>query len=132
MSGLDRLEKKTTQMKLNEREIQVLSNLSSFFGMVTLARGAASQPKPMSALRMMTTEDEGRSFFGPNGVLTKSLASMRAAGMELHALVGRQAAAIRRLLALLADRGGAAAPIAIAEDGGSESGSESGSECCSA
>jgi hypothetical protein len=39
---------------------------------------------------------------------------MRAAGMELRALVGRQAAAIRRLLALLADRGGAAAPIAIA------------------
>jgi hypothetical protein len=38
---------------------------------------------------------------------------MRAAGIELCALVGRQAAAIRRLLAL-AGRGGAAAPIAIA------------------
>ena len=63
---------------------------------------------------MMTTDDEGLSFFGPNGVLTKSFASMLAAGMELRALVGRQAAAIRRLLALLADRGGVAAPIAIA------------------
>ena len=117
-SGLCGLGAKPYQMKVSERENHVLSNLASFFGIVTVSKNAGhgrGLPKPMSALRMMTTEDEGRSFFGPNGVLTKSFASMRAAGMELRALVGRQAAAIRRLLALLADRGGAAAPIAIAE-----------------
>ena len=104
VSGLDGLEAKTTQMKLNERETQVLSNIASFFGIVTVTQKSGRQsglPKPLSALRMMTTDDKGRSFFGPNGVLTKSFASMRAAGMELRALVGRQAAAIRRLRALV-------------------------------
>ena len=102
-----------------ERENHVLSNIALFFGIVTASTHTKSGrqgglPKPLSALRMMTTDDEGRSFFGPNGVLTKSFASMRAAGMELHALIGRQASAKSWLLALLADRGGAAAPIAIA------------------
>jgi hypothetical protein len=106
-------------MILSERENHVLSNIASFFCIVTASTYTRSGregglPKPLSALRMMTTDDEGRSFLGPNGVLTKSFASMRAASMELRALVGRQAAVIRRLLALLADRGGAAAPIAIA------------------
>ena len=97
----------------------VLSGIASFFGLVTEARqDKPSLPKPRSALRMMTTGDDGGRFFlGPNGVLTKSFESMRTAGMELRALVVRQAAAIRRLLALLANRGGAAAPIAIAEAG---------------
>ena len=113
--------KPTNQIKLDQREHMILSGIASFFGLVTEARqGKPSLPKPLSALRMMTTgDDAGRCFLGPNGVLTKSFASMRAAGMELRALVGRQAAAIRRLLALLADRGGAAAPIAIAEAGAS-------------
>ena len=67
----------------------------------------------MSALRMMTTGDEaGRSFWGPNGIMTKSLASFRAAVEELRALVARQAAAILRLLNHLANRGGGAAAIA--------------------
>ena len=116
-SGLGDLGAKPYQMKVSERENHVLSNIASFFGMVTAPRlgSAGGIPKPLSAFRMMTTEDERRSFFGPNRVLTKSFTSMRAAGMELRALVGRQAAAIRLLLALLAYRGGAAAPIAIAE-----------------
>ena len=67
----------------------------------------------MSALRMMTTGDEaGRSFWGPNGIITKSLSSMRAAVVELRALVARQAAAILRLLNHLAKPGGGAAAIA--------------------
>ena len=114
--GLGGLDAKSHRMILSERENHVLSNIALFFGIVTASTHTKSGrqgvlPKPLSALRMMTTEDEGLSFFGPNGVLIK-FASMRAAGMELRALVGRQAAAI--LFALLAVRGGAAAPIAIA------------------
>ncbi len=117
--GLGGLDAKLHCMILSERENHVLSNIASFCGIVTASTYTKSGrqgglPKPLSALRMMTTNDEGRSFFGLNGVLTKSFASIRAAGMELRALVGRQTAAIRRLLALLADRGGAAAQIAIA------------------
>ena len=113
--GLGGLDAKSYRMILSERENHVLSNVASFFGMVTASRSGSDGGllKPLSAIRMMTTDDEGLSFFGPNGELTKSFASMRAAGMELRALVGRQAAEIRRL-ALLAVRGGTAAPIAIA------------------
>jgi hypothetical protein len=101
-------------MVLSKRENHVLSSIASFFCIVTASTHTKSGrqdglPKPLSALQMMTTEDEGWSFFGRSGVF----ASMLAAGMELCALVGRQAAVIRRLLALLAHWGGAAAPIAI-------------------
>ena len=95
--GLDGLgTKPTVRISLSMQENRVLSNLASFFGFVTAGRqGAPSQPKVLSALRMMTAGDEaGRSFWGPNGIITKSLASFRAAVTELRALVARQAAAI--------------------------------------
>ncbi len=60
----------------------------------------------------MTTGDE--TSWGPNGIMTKSLASFRAAVEKLRALIARQAAAILRLLNHLADPGGGAAPAAIA------------------
>ena len=65
--------KPTIQIKLNEQENQVLSNVSLFFGMVTARRGTnPSLPKPLSALRMMTTGDEaGRGFWGPSWIWTK-------------------------------------------------------------
>ena len=56
----------------------------------------------------------GRSFWGPNVIITKSLTSFRAAVAELRALVARQAAAILLLLNHLANPGGGAAPAAIA------------------
>jgi len=111
--------KPTIQIKLNEQENQVLSNVSLFFGIVTARRGSnPSLPKPLSALRMMTTGDEaGRGFWGPSGIWTKFLASTRTAVTELRALVARQAAAILRLLSHLANLGGGgAAPMAIAAD----------------
>jgi hypothetical protein len=49
--------------------------------------------------------------------MTKSIASFRAAVVELRALVARQAAAILRLLNHLANPGGGAAPAAIAAGG---------------
>ncbi len=55
----------------------------------------------------MTTGDEaGRTFWGPHGIMTKSLACMRAAVVELRALVARQAAASLRLLNYIANPGG--------------------------
>ncbi len=108
-SGLDDLSTKPTiQIRLSATENRILSNIASFFGFFTATsmrtdRGPGAVPKPTSALRMMTTGDEaGRSFWGPNGVITKSVASMRAAIVELRALVARQAAAILRLLNHLA------------------------------
>ena len=73
--GLGGLDAKSHRMILSERENHVLSNIASFFGIVTASTYTKSGrqgglPKPLSALRMMTTDDEGRSFFGPNGVLT--------------------------------------------------------------
>ena len=67
----------------------------------------------------MTTGDHARrSFWGPNGTITKSLASFRAAVVELRALVARQAAAAwLRLLKHLANTGGGAALAAIAAPG---------------
>ena len=115
--GLDGLDTKpTVRISLSMQENRVLSNLASFFGFVTAGRqGAPSQPKVLSALRMMTTGDEaGRSIWGPNEIITKSLASFRAAVTELRALVARQAAAILRLLNYVANPGGGAAPAAIA------------------
>ena len=109
--------KPTLSLRLSAQENQVLCNVSSFFGIVTAAGrvGTLPAPKPLSALRMMTTGDEaGRSFWGPNGIITKSLASFRAAGTELRALVARQAAAILRLLNHVANPGGGAATAAIA------------------
>ena len=72
--------KPTIQIKLNEQENQVLSNVSLFFGIVTARRGSnPSLPKPLSALRMMTTGDEaGRGFWGPSGIWTKFLAHILA------------------------------------------------------
>jgi hypothetical protein len=61
----------------------------------------------------MTSEDEGRSFFGR----AQQVVDQVVVCVHARRLVGRQAAAIRpsRLLALPADRGGAAELIAIAE-----------------
>ena len=120
-SGLDGLgTQPSIHTKISEKENRVLFNIASFSGILTAKstradRGPGAVPKPMSALRMMTTGDEaGRSFWGPNGIITKSLASFRAAVAELRALVARQAAAILRLLNHLANLGGGAAPAAIA------------------
>ena len=68
--GLGCLDAKSHRMILSERENHVLSNIASFFGIVTASTYTKSGrqgglPKPLSALRMMTTDDEGRSFFGP-------------------------------------------------------------------
>ena len=119
-SGLDvRNPQETVRISLAARENQILSNVASFFGLVTEARaGKLPLPKPLSALRMMTTGDEaGRGFWGPSGIWTKFLASTRTAVTELRALVARQAAAILRLLSHLANLGGGgAAPMAIAAD----------------
>ena len=63
----------TTQPKIPVRisaqENQFLSNVALFFGIVTAEKtGNPSRPKPLSALRMRTTGDEGgRCFLGPNG-----------------------------------------------------------------
>jgi hypothetical protein len=105
------------QFKLSEQENKVLSNISSFFGIVTAGRaGAKPQPKPTAALRMMTMGND-MCFWGPNGMISKFLASTRTAVTELRALVARQAAAILRLLSHLANLGGGgAAPMAIAAD----------------
>ena len=99
------------RVRMSELDFHVLSNISSFFGILTEARqGKPALPKPNSALRIMTAGDEeGRCFWGPNGIFTKSLAAMRAAVTELRALVARQAAAILRLLGHLAHLGGGAA-----------------------
>ena len=74
------------QFKLSERENKVLSNVSSFFGLVTAGNraGATSLPKPTSALRMMTNGND-MCFWGPNGIISKFLASTRAAVVELRA-----------------------------------------------
>ena len=105
------------QFKLSEQENKVLSNISSFFGIVTAGRaGTKPQPKPTAALRMMTMGND-MCFWGPNGMISKFLASARTAITELRALVARQAAAILRLLSHLANLGGGgAAPMAIAAD----------------
>ena len=101
------------QFKLSERKNKVLSNVSSFCGLVTAGNraGATSLPKPTSALRMMTNGNDV-CFWGPNGIISKFLASTRAAVVELRALVARQAAAILRLLNHLANPGGGAGAIA--------------------
>ena len=100
------------QFKLSERENKVLSNVSSFFGLVTAGNraGATSLPKPTSALRMMTNGND-MCFWGPIGIISKFLASTRAAIVELRALIARQAAAILRLLNHLANPGGGASVI---------------------
>jgi hypothetical protein len=120
-SGLDGLSTQPSiHANISEKENRMLSNKASFFGLLTAkstrkGRGTGAVPRPMSALRMMTTGDEeGRSFWGPNGIITKSLASFRAAVAELRALVARQAAAILRLLNHLANPGRGAVPAAIA------------------
>jgi hypothetical protein len=79
--------KPTISLRLTIKENQVLCNIASYFGVVTAARaGNEPVPKPLSALRMMTTGDEtGRCFWGPNGIWTKFLASARTAVTELRA-----------------------------------------------
>ena len=83
--GLDGLgTKPTVRISLSMQENRVLSNLASFFGFVTAGRqGAPSQPKVLSALRMMTTGDEaGRSFWGAqrnNYQVARILSGSRAA-----------------------------------------------------
>jgi hypothetical protein len=78
------------QIGLNEQESQVLSNVSLFFGFVTAGRGSnTSLPKPLSALRMVTTGDEDdnnerrsrKRFLGPSWIWTKFLASTRTAAV---------------------------------------------------
>ncbi len=94
----------------------MLSNISSFFEIVTAnAAGAKPQPKPTAALRMMTKGNDV-CFWGPNGMISKFLASVRTTVTELRALVARQAAAILRLLSHLANLGGGAVPMAITAD----------------
>jgi hypothetical protein len=103
---------------LSEQENKVLSNISSFFGIVTAAKaaGAKPQPKLTAALRVMTMGND-MCFWGPNGMISKFLASARTAVTELRALVSRQATAILRLLSHLANLGGGgAAPMGIAAD----------------
>ena len=62
LSGLDGLSiKPTIQVRLSEKENRILSNISSFFMLFTgtrTGRGQAAVPKPLAALRMMTTGDE--------------------------------------------------------------------------
>ena len=62
----------TIQFKLSERENKVLSNVSSFFGIVTAAKaaGAKPHPKPTAALRIMTNGSDV-CFWGPNGIISK-------------------------------------------------------------
>ncbi len=93
-SGLERSgTKQTIQIKLNEQENQVLSNVSQFFGIVPARRG--SDPS----------------------LLKPFLASTWMAVTELCALVARQAAAILRLLSHLANLScSVAAPMVIAAD----------------
>ncbi len=66
-SGLDDLgTKPEMQTKMSEQENKILCNISSFFGMLTgtrTNRETGATPKPLTALRMMTTGDQaGRSF----------------------------------------------------------------------
>ena len=69
------LDEKSYRMNLSERKNQVLSNVSSFFGIVTVPKSCrqGGLPKPLAALWMM-------------GIVTKLFLSMRAAGMGLTAL----------------------------------------------
>ncbi len=95
-----------------------MSYISAFFGIVTAAKaaGAKPQPRPTAALRMMPMGND-MCFWGPNGMISKFLASARTAVTELRALVARQAAAILRLLSQLANLGSSgAAPMGIAAD----------------
>ena len=59
-SGLDvQNPQETVRISLAARENQILSNVASFFGLVTEARaGKLHLLKPLSALQMMTTGDE--------------------------------------------------------------------------
>jgi hypothetical protein len=72
------------QFKLSEQENKVLSNISSFVGVVTAAKaaGAKPQPKPTAALRIMTMEND-MCFWGPNGMISKFLASVRTTVTDL-------------------------------------------------
>jgi hypothetical protein len=105
------------EFKLSEQENKVLSNISSFVGVVTAAKAAGAKPQPNStaALRMMTMGND-MCFWGPNRMISKFLASVRTTVMDLRALVARQAAAIFRLLSHLANLGGGGAALAIAAD----------------
>ena len=78
------------QFKLSEQENKVLSNISSFFGIVTAAKaaGAKPQPKPTAALQMMTMGND-MCFWGPNGMLSKFLASVRTTVTDLRSSQGR-------------------------------------------
>jgi hypothetical protein len=79
-SGLKGLDTKPTMsIRLSERANRVLSNILSLFMTGTRAdRVSGSAPKPVSALRMMTAgEEAGRNFWGPCGIFTKFIESVR-------------------------------------------------------
>ena len=107
-------ETKQHNITISSREKNILGIISLFFGAVT-ARGsaAANAPKPTSGIRIMTTGDAGRCFWGPDGIWSRTTDCCVKAAVGFRALVARQAAAILRLRGLLAEQ---RAAMAIAAD----------------
>ena len=107
-------ETKQHNITISSRQKNILGIISLFFGAVT-ARGsaAANAPKPTSGIRIMTTGDAGRCFWGPDGIWSRTTDCCVKAAVGFRALVARQAAAILRLRGLLAEQ---RAGIAIAAD----------------
>ena len=103
------------RMHISSKERSVLGSLSLFFGAVTTRHSVeANTPKPTSGIRIITTGDAGRCFWGPDGIWSRTTDFCVKAAMGFRALVARQAAAILRLRGLLAEQRAAMAIAAEA------------------
>ena len=111
----DSMQQKIT---ISANEKNIFGIISVFFGAVTARNStAANTPKPTSGIRIMTTGDAGRCFWGPDGIWSRTTDICVKAAAGFRALVARQAAAILRLRGLLAEqRAAAAAHMEIAAE----------------
>ena len=87
-------------------------SLASFLCSLVLSQQGSAQlltlPSPTSGIRLMTTGDAGRCFWGPNGIMTRTLDYFAKATTEFRTFAARKAEAILLLRAAPADRAGRA------------------------
>ena len=111
-NGIEESSDERVRVTLSSTEKNVLGRISLFFGAVTKRCSAeANTPKPTSGIRIMTTGDGGRCFWGPDGIWSRTTNFCVKAAMGFRGLAVRQAAAILRLRCRLAEKRAAAMAV---------------------
>ena len=90
-------ESKQHRITVSSHERNVLGLISLFFGAVTTRFStAADTAKPTSGIQILTTGDAGRCFWGPNGIMTRTLDFLAKATTESPARPKRFCASARQ------------------------------------